>query len=151
VKSITEDTWSQFYPHPDEDSFPKLLKRNYLKWGAKRVAYRYKDYGIWHELNWQDLYERVKFFALGLATLGFGPRDKIAICGENAPEWFMGQTAAQSLGGSSVGLYTDSIPAELQFIIDHSDARIVMADDQEQVDKILSIREQIPKVEKVIY
>lgn len=151
MKSITEDTWSQFYPHPDEDSFPKLLKRNYLKWGAKRVAYRYKDYGIWHELNWQDLYERVKFFALGLATLGFGPRDKIAICGENAPEWFMGQTAAQSLGGSSVGLYTDSIPAELQFIIDHSDARIVMADDQEQVDKILSIREQIPKVEKVIY
>ena len=151
MKSITEDTWSQFYPHPDEDSFPKLLKRNYLKWGAKRVAYRYKDYGIWHELNWQDLYERVKFFALGLATLGFGPRDKIAICGENAPEWFMGQTAAQSLGGSSVGLYTDSIPAELQFIIDHSDARIVMADDQEQVDKILSIREQIPKVKKVIY
>lgn len=151
MKSITEDTWSQFYPHPDEDSFPKLLKRNYLKWGAKRVAYRYKDYGIWHELNWQDLYERVKFFALGLASLGFGPRDKIAICGENAPEWFMGQTAAQSLGGSSVGLYTDSIPAELQFIIHHSDARIVMADDQEQVDKILSIREQIPKVEKVIY
>ncbi|MCJ7494781.1 MAG: AMP-binding protein [Deltaproteobacteria bacterium] len=151
MKSITEDTWFQFYPHPDEDSFPKLLKRNYLKWGATRVAYRYNDYGIWHELNWQDLYERVKFFALGLASLGFGPRDKIAICGENAPEWFMGQTAAQSLGGSSVGLYTDSIPAELQFIIDHSDARIVMADDQEQVDKILSIREQIPKVEKVIY
>jgi long-chain acyl-CoA synthetase len=151
VKSITEDTWSQFYPHPDEDSFPKLLRRNYLKWGANRVAYRYKDYGIWHELNWQDLYERVKFFALGLASLGFGSRDKIAICGENAPEWFMGQTAAQSLGGSSVGLYTDSIPAELQFIIHHSDARIVMADDQEQVDKILSIREQIPKVEKVIY
>ena len=150
-KSITEDTWSQFYPHPDEDSFPKLLKRNYLKWGAKRVAYRYKDYGIWHELSWQDLYERVKFFALGLASLGFGPHDKIAICGENAPEWFMGQTAAQSLGGSSVGLYTDSIPAELQFIIHHSDARIVMADDQEQVDKILSIREQIPQVERVIY
>jgi len=151
VKSITEDTWSQFYSHPDEDTFPKLLERNYRKWGAKRVAYRYKDYGIWHELSWKDLYERVKFFALGLASLGFGPGDKIAICGENAPEWFMGQIAAQSLRGSSVGLYTDSIPSELQFIIQHSDARIVMADDQEQIDKILSIREQIPKVEKVVY
>ena len=115
VKSITEDTWSQFYSHPDEDTFPKLLERNYRKWGAKRVAYRYKDYGIWHELSWKDLHERVKFFALGLASLGFGPGDKIAICGENAPEWFMGQIAAQSLRGSSVGLYTDSIPSELQF------------------------------------
>ena len=151
AKSITEETWSQFYPGAEGDTFPKLLARNYRKWGAKRVAYRYKDYGIWHELNWKDLYERVKFFALGLASWGFGPGDKIAICGENAPEWFMGQMAAQSLGGSSVGLYTDSIPSELQFIIQHSDARIVMADDQEQVDKILSIREQIPKVEKVIY
>jgi long-chain acyl-CoA synthetase len=151
AKSITEETWSQFYPDADGDTFPKLLLRNYREWGEKRVAYRYKDYGIWHELSWKDLYERVKFFALGLASLGFGPQDKIAICGENAPEWFMGQIAAQSLGGSSVGLYTDSIPSELQFIIQHSDARIVMADDQEQVDKILSIREQIPKVEKVIY
>ncbi len=151
MTSITEDTWARFSPRPEEDTFPKLLRRNFLKWGAKRVAYRYKDYGIWHELTWQDLYERIKYFALGLASLGFAPEDKIAICGENAPEWFMGQIAAQALGGASVGLYTDSIPAEQQFIIDHSDARIVMADDQEQVDKILSIRDEIPQVERVIY
>ncbi len=151
MNSVTQDTWARFYPRPEEDTFPKLLRRNFLNWGAKRVAYRYKDYGIWHELTWQDLYERIKYFALGLASLGFASQDKIAICGENAPEWFMGQIAAQALGGSSVGLYTDSIPAELQFVIDHSDARIVMADDQEQVDKILSIRDQIPQVEKVIY
>jgi len=151
VESITEKTWAQFLSSPDEDTFPKLLRRNYLKWAANRVAYRYKDYGIWHELTWKDLYERIKFFALGLTSLGFAPKDKIAICGENAPEWFMGQIAAQSLGGSSVGLYTDSIPSELQFIIQHSDARILMADDQEQVDKLQSIREQIPQVEKVIF
>ena len=110
-------------------------------WGETRVAYRYKDYGYWHELTWKDLYERTKWFAQGLARLGFGPGDKIAICGENAPEWFMGQIAAQSLGGVSVGLYTDSAPDEIQFVIDHSDAKMIMADDQEQVDKILSIKE----------
>jgi len=151
AKSITEETWSKFQPSPGEDTFPKLLRRNYLKWGDKRVAYRYKDYGYWRELTWKDFYERTKWFAGGLASLGFGPGDKIAICGENAPEWFWGQIAAQCLGGASVGLYTDSIPSELSFIIDHSDAKIVMADDQEQVDKILSIREQIPKVGRVIY
>jgi long-chain acyl-CoA synthetase len=151
AKSITEETWSRLQPLPGENTFPKLLKRNFLKWGGNRVAYRYKDYGYWRELSWKDLYERIQWFAGGLASLGFGPGDHIAICGENAPEWFMGQMAAQSLGGASVGLYTDSTPSELQFIIGHSDAKIVMADDQEQVDKILSSRKQIPKVEKVIY
>jgi long-chain acyl-CoA synthetase len=151
AQSITEETWGRFQSPSGEDTFPKLLKRNYQKWGKNRVGYRYKDYGCWQELSWKDLYERIQWFAGGLASLGFGAGDKIAICGENAPEWFMGQIAAQSLGGASVGLYTDSTPSELQFIIVHSDAKIVMADDQEQVDKILSSREQIPKVEKVIY
>jgi long-chain acyl-CoA synthetase len=151
TQSITQETWNKLNPLPNEDTFPKLLKCNYIKWGDKKVAYRYKDYGYWQELTWKDCYERTKWFAGGLASLGFGPGDKIAICGENAPEWFWGQIAAQSLGGTSVGLYTDSIPSELQYIIDHSDAKFVMAGDQEQVDKILSIKEQIPKVEKVIY
>ena len=151
AKSITEETWGKFRPSPAEDTFPKLLKRNYNKWGDTKVAYRYKDYGYWRELTWKDFYERTKWLAGGLASIGFGPGDKIAICGENAPEWFWGQTAAQCLGGASVGLYTDSIPSELQYIIDHSDAKIVMADDQEQMDKILSIKDQIPKVEKIVY
>ncbi len=148
---ITEKTWARLHPPAGEDTFPKLLLRNYQNWGARRVAYRYKDFGYWRELTWNDLFERVKWLAGGLASLGFGPQDKIAICGENAPEWFMGQLAAQSLGGASVGLYTDSIPSELAFIIDHSDAKIVMADDQEQIDKIIACREKIPKVQKVIY
>ena len=149
--SITQETWGKLKPGKGEDTFPKLLKRNCRAWGETRVAYRYKDYGYWHELTWKDLYERTKWFAQGLAHLGFGRGDKIAICGENAPEWFIGQIAAQSLGGVSVGLYTDSVPDEIQFVIDHSDAKIIMADDQEQVDKILSIKDQIPKVEKVVY
>lgn len=149
--TITEVTWKKFHPPLGEDTFPKLLRRNYLQWGDQKIAYRYKDYGYWQELTWKDFYQRTKWFAGGLASLGFTQGDKVAICGENAPEWFWGQLSAQCLRGVSVGLYTDSIPSELQYIIDHSDAKIVIVDDQEQVDKILSIKEQIPKVEKVVY
>ena len=149
--SITRETWAKLAPVPGEDTFPKLLVRNYQKWGDRFVAYRYKDFGIWQELTWKDNYERIRKFAMGLARLGFGRGDRIAIGGENAPEWFFGQVGAQCLGGVSVGLYTDSTPEELKYVIDHSGARIVMVDDQEQVDKLLSIRDALPNVEKLIY
>ena len=68
AKSITEETWSKFQPLPEEDTFPKLLKYNYLKWGDRKVAYRYKDYGYWRELTWKDFYERTKWLAGGLAS-----------------------------------------------------------------------------------
>ena len=83
-------------PQQGYDTFPKLLRRNYRQMGDKQVAYRYKDFGIWQELTWQDNYARIKVFAGGLANLGFKAGDRIAICGENAPEWFFGQLAAQS-------------------------------------------------------
>ncbi len=151
AKSITAEQWAGLQMPPDADTFPKLMKRNYLKWGDKRVAYRHKDYGYWLEFTWKDYYERVKWLCGGFISMGFKPGDRVSIVGENAPEWFWGQLAAQSAGGASVGLYTDSTPSELQFVIDHSDSVIVMADDQEQVDKILSIREQLPKVKKVVF
>lgn len=149
--SITQETWAKLMPQEGYDTFPKLMRKNYREKGDKRVAYRYKDFGIWQKLTWKDNYERIRAFAGGLASLGFGAEDRIAICGENAPEWFFGQLAAQALGGVSVGLYIDATPKELQYIIAHSEAKIVMVDDQEQVDKILSIRDEIPKVEKLIY
>lgn len=149
--SITQETWGKLMPQEGHDTFPKLMRKNYRERGDKRVAYRYKDFGIWQKLTWKDNYERIRLFAGGLASLGFGAEDRIAICGENAPEWFFGQLAAQALRGVSVGLYIDATPKELQYIIAHSEAKIVMVDDQEQVDKILSIRDEIPKVEKLIY
>lgn len=149
--SVTQETWAKLMPQGEYDTFPKLMRRNYRQWGDRKAAYRYKDFGIWQELTWKDQYARIKAFAGGLASLGFGEGDRIAIAGENAPEWFFGQLAAQSLGGISVGLYVDATPKELQYIIAHSEAKIVMVDDQEQVDKILSVREDIPKVEKLVY
>ncbi len=134
-----------------EDTFPKLLLKNARRFGDKKVAMREKYLGIWQEYTWKEYYEHVKWFSLGLRELGFKRGDKLAIIGDNRPEWVFSELAAQSLGGISVGLYQDSILKEVAYIINHSDATFVVAEDQEQVDKILEIKSETPQVKKVIY
>jgi long-chain acyl-CoA synthetase len=112
---------------------------------------RKKDYGIWNEYTWQDVYGHVKNIANGLLALGFERGDKITIIGDNDPEWFWAEWASQSLGGAAVGVYIDCIPSEVKYYIEHSDSTFVFARDQEQVDKILEILDQLPKLKKVIY
>ena len=133
------------------DTIPKLLQNRALEYGHRQIAMRKKDYGIWNEYSWQDVYEHVKNIANGLLALGFEKRDKITIIGDNDPEWFWAEWAAQSLGGAVVGVYIDCIPSEVKYYIDHSDSTFVFARDQEQVDKILEIADQLPKLKKVIY
>ena len=134
----------------DIDTIPKLLYENYCKHPDK-VAQREKRFGIWNEFTWRDYFEHVKYFSLGLLALGLRRGDKISIIGENKPEWFRAEVAAQAIGGVVVGIYTDAGPQEAMYLITHSDSRVVVAHDQEQVDKILQIKEQVPLVEKTIY
>lgn len=133
------------------ETIPKLLQRRALEYGHHQIAMRKKDYGIWNEYSWQDVYEHVKNIANGLLALGFERGDKITIIGDNDPEWFWAEWAAQSLGGAAVGVYIDCIPSEVKYYIHHSDSTFVFARDQEQVDKILEIHDQLPKLKKVIY
>jgi long-chain acyl-CoA synthetase len=133
------------------DTISKLLRHRALEYGHRQMAMRKKDYGIWNEYSWQDVYEHVKKIANGLLSLGFEKGDKITIIGDNDPEWFWTEWAAQSLGGAAVGVYIDCIPSEVKYYIDHSDSTFVFARDQEQVDKILEIFDQLPKLKKVIY
>ncbi|MGB9627258.1 MAG: AMP-binding protein [Thermodesulfobacteriota bacterium] len=130
---------------------PKLLKMNAEKYGDRKVAMRVKDRGIWQPFTWKDYYERVKFFSLGLISLGMNKGDKVAIIGENKPEIFWAELAVQSAGGTMVGIFTDCTPPEVQFYIKDSDSTFVIAHDQEQVDKILQIKKELPLVKKVIY
>jgi long-chain acyl-CoA synthetase len=132
-------------------TIPKLLQNRALEYGHHQIAMRKKDYGIWNEYTWQDVYEHVKNIANGLLSLGFEKGDKITIIGDNDPEWFWAEWAAQSLGGAAVGVYIDCIPSEVKYYIEHSDSTFVFARDQEQVDKILEIYDQLPKLKKVIY
>ena len=135
----------------DFDTIPKLLRNRALEYGNREIAMRKKDYGIWNEYTWQDIYEHVKNIAHGLLSLGFEKGDKITIIGDNDPEWFWAEWAAQSLRGAAVGVYIDCIPSEVKYYIEHSDSTFVFARDQEQVDKILEIFDQLPKLKKVIY
>jgi long-chain acyl-CoA synthetase len=133
------------------DTLPKLLLANARRYGRRKVAIREKEYGIWQAYSWSQYLEQVRDFALGLAQLGFQRGDKLAIVGDNRPQLYWALVAAQALGGVPVPIYQDAIAAELRYVVDHSDAKILVAEDQEQVDKVLEMKDALPKVEAVIY
>jgi len=110
-----------------------------------------KQFGIWQRYTWQDCYEKVKYFSMGLISLGLEPGDVICIIGDNEPEWFWGEFAAQAAGGIATGAFVDSIPSEVKYIATHSSAKFALVNDQEQTDKFLEIKEDLPFLKKVIY
>ena len=134
----------------DYDTFPKLLVSQYERW-PNNVAMRKKDFGKWKEYTWRDAYENVRYLSLCFLHLGLQRGDKVAIIGENEPDWFWAEFAAQVAGGIMVGIYTDMVPAQVEFMFNHSDAIVAVANDQEQVDKFLEIRDKIPRLKKIIY
>jgi len=134
-----------------ENTLPALLLRNSKKYKNRKVALREKEFGIWQDVTWESYYNRVKEFALGLLSLGFEKGDKLAIIGDNRPEWIYAELAAQCIGGVPLGIYQDSIKTEVAYIIDNSDAKMVVTEDQEQTDKILDMMSELPKVEYIIY
>jgi len=135
----------------NSDTLPKLLLAQAARWGARRVAIREKEFGIWQAHSWQDYAAHVERIALGLAGLGFRRGDKIAVIGDNRPQLYWTMLAAQALGGVSVPVYQDSISTEMHYVIDHSESRMIICEDQEQVDKILEMKDKLPLVEMVIY
>ncbi len=135
---------------PGLDTFPKLVERNARQF-PRKVAIREKDYGIWQSYTWRDYFEQSRLIALGLAALGFARGDKTAIVGDNRPQLYWAMLAAQALGGVPVPLYQDSIEKEMQYIVDHAEARFAVVEDQEQVDKLLNIKTQCPRLEYIVY
>ncbi|KPK28570.1 MAG: hypothetical protein AMK69_08595 [Nitrospira bacterium SG8_3] len=133
------------------NTIPGLIKANYEKWGENEVAVRDKDFGLWQEYTWTDSYEKIKHFCLGLKSLGLEPEDKVAVIGDNEPEWYWAAFATQAARGIVVPQFTDAIPDELKYLIDFADCKFVVARDQEQVDKIIDIKDDLPQVKKIIY
>ena len=133
-----------------DDTFPKLLVRNAERFG-NRTALREKEFGVWQSFTWREYHQHVRDFSLGLQALGMQRGDKVAIIGDNRPEWVFSELAAQAAGGASVGLYQDSNLNEVAYVIDHCDATFVVAEDQEQVDKIMDMVDKLPKVRHVVY
>ena len=132
------------------DTFPKLLIRNARLYGG-RPAYRHKDLGIWQVWTWGQVLGEVRAYAAGLSRLGLKRGDTIAIVGSNRPKLYWSVTAAQMLGAVPVPVYADAVAEELAYVLAHADVRFAAVEDQEQVDKILTVSERLPKLEQVVY
>lgn len=134
----------------EADTFPKLLLRN-ARERAARVAFRHKDLGIWQSWNWAEVAEHVRSFAKGLQDLGLKRGEKVAIIGYNRPRLYWSMCAAQWLGAVPVPVYADSVAEEMAYVLDHAEAVFAVVQDQEQVDKILSIAERLPHLRHTLY
>ena len=135
---------------PAPDTFPKLLVEH-ARMRPDRPANREKEYGIWQSWSWAGVAAEVEVLACGLAAMGFRRGDKLAIIGDNRPRLYWAIAATQSLGGVPVPVYQDSIAEEMAYVLDHAEVRFAVAEDQEQVDKLVAIKERCPLLETVIY
>ncbi|CAB1065635.1 AMP-binding protein [Olavius sp. associated proteobacterium Delta 1] len=138
------------FPQIAADTLPKCMRLGVQRWGDK-VYMRRKDLGIWQRYTWQDVYDQVKAFCLGLINLGLERGETVGIIGENTPELFWADFATLAAGAKMVCLYPDMTPDEMLYVLQHSEAVFLVAEDQEQVDKYLEIRSQLPNIRKVIY
>lgn len=134
-----------------ELTFPNLLLENTNKFGDRKDAIREKDYGIWQSYSWAEYLEQVKSFAMGLAALGFKRGDKTAIIGDNRPQLYWSMVATQCLGGIPVPLFQDAIEDEMHYVLDHSETKFAVAEDQEQTDKLLNLKDRCLHLETIIY
>jgi long-chain acyl-CoA synthetase len=134
----------------DTYTIPQLIRENCGKRGSQ-IAMCVKKRGIWHSYTWQEYFDNVKYFSLGLSVLGMKRGDVVCIIGDNEPEWFWGEFAVQAAGGIATAAFVDSIPAELKYIASHSGAAFAIVNDQEQVDKFLEIIDELPLLKKLVY
>ena len=132
------------------ETLPQFLKQHAEKTPDK-TAMRLRDYGIWQAVTWNQYYEHVKYFSLGMVSLGLKSNETIAIIGDNRPEWVMAELAAQCARAKSIGIYQDSVVEEMIYIFNHADVSFIIVEDQEQVDKILEMWDELKGVKKVIY
>ncbi len=141
------NTWLDVERH---DTFPKAVKHNAENW-PDETAFREKDFGLWHTFTWADYHARVRALALGLHGLGVGNGDCVALIGDNRPDWVFGEVAAHALRAMSLGIYRDALEDEAAYLIDYAESCVVLAEDEEQVDKLLSLGERIPSVRHIVY
>ncbi len=141
---------AQTAPSGDLDTVPKLLARNAREMGDK-AANREKEFGIWQSWSWAELEDEITALALGFLALGVEIGDHVAIIGRNRPALYWSMVAAQKVGAVPVPLYQDAVADEMGYVLGHCTARYVIAENQEQVDKVLEIQDKLPALEQIIY
>jgi long-chain acyl-CoA synthetase len=137
-------------PLPSADTFPRLLAYH-ASTRPRATAIREKDLGIWQNWTWQQMHQEVSEIAAGLLQAGFKRGQHLAIIGENRPRLYFTMTAVQCLGGIPVPLYEDATAPEMAFVFDNAEIHFAVVEDQEQVDKVLEIREKVPHLKEIFY
>ena len=134
----------------EADTFPKMLRLNAREHGGE-IALREKDFGLWRVFTWADHQTRTRDFALGLLELGIKRGDVVAIVGDNRPDWVAAEIAAHAVGAMSLGMYRESLGEEVMYLLTYGEAKVVFAEDEEQVDKLLELGDRIPSVRHIVY
>ncbi|WP_374442775.1 long-chain fatty acid--CoA ligase [Stella sp.] len=132
------------------DTLPRLLRHNGTA-NAGAVAMREKEFGIWRTLTWGEVLARTRALALGLEGLGVAAGQVVGIIGDNRPDWVMGEVATHALGAMSLGLYRDALEDEVAYLVSYADIAVILAEDEEQVDKLLGLEDRIPSVRHIVY
>jgi long-chain acyl-CoA synthetase len=137
-------------PSEEINTVPKILRKGCEQW-SDRVFMRRKKYGVWKWWTWKQVYDEVKYFTLGLISIGLKKGETVAILGENEPQQFWSIWAAMAAGAKSVCTYPDMTPPEIAYILGHSETTIAVCEDQEQVDKVIEQAKNLPKLRRIIY
>ena len=115
------------------------------------IALRNKEFGIWNEISYLDFWNRCTYLASALMDYGVNKGEKVAVHSENRPEWFISDLGIQAAGAVTVGLYPTNPKSEVEYLLGHSETVILFAEDQEQVDKALAVRENLPSLKLIVY
>src|SRR4029453_4435689 len=134
----------------EADTYPKLLRLN-AKQHGREIALREKDLGLWRTFSWNDYQNRVRDFALGMVELGLGRGDVIGVIGDNRPDWVAAEIATHAIGAMSLGLYRDVLDEEAAYLLSYGEAKLVFAEDEEQVDKLLARAARPPQLKNIVY
>jgi long-chain acyl-CoA synthetase len=134
----------------DRATLPRLLAAQARRLGSRKVALREKRYGIWQEVTWESYAAHVRAVCLGLLELGLEPGDRVAVISGNRPAWLYAELATQAAGAVPLGIFVDSLPEHVQVVLQQSGARFVLVEDQEQADKVLSVRGAAPRLARII-
>jgi long-chain acyl-CoA synthetase len=134
----------------EADTYPKLLRLNAREFGTE-IALREKDLGLWKPFTWSDYQSRVRDFALGMVELGLVRGDVVGIIGDNRPDWVAAEIASHAIGALSLGLYRDVLDEEAAYLLNYGEAKLVLAEDEEQVDKLLSLADRAPALRHIVY
>lgn len=132
------------------DTVPKLIA-HHVKTKVSQTAYREKEFGIWQSWTWAEAGEEMRALAMGMMAKGLKPGDHVAIIGRNRPFFYWAMISIQSAGAIPVPIYQDSVASEMAYVLEHCSARFIVAEDQEQVDKVLDVQDQLKELEQIIY